>query len=142
MHSQECRLEGDLGYHIKRKKKQNEFFPEPVILNWFLQICFALDYVHQQKILHRDIKTTNIFVTSSGAVKLGDFGISKLLENTEDAAMTVVGTPYYMSPEVCQSKPYTYKSDVWALGCVLYELCSLEVYCIYLSNSIYFLARI
>lgn len=142
MHSQECHLEGDLGYHIKRKKKQNEFFPEPVILNWFLQICFALDYVHQQKILHRDIKTTNIFVTSSGAVKLGDFGISKLLENTEDAAMTVVGTPYYMSPEVCQSKPYTYKSDVWALGCVLYELCSLEVYCIYLSNSIYFLARI
>jgi len=59
-------------------------------------------------------------------VKLGDFGISRVLENTCEAAMTVVGTPYYMSPEVCENKPYTYKSDVWALGCVLYELCTLK----------------
>ena len=59
-------------------------------------------------------------------MKLGDFGISKVLENTNGAAMTVVGTPYYMSPEVCQNQPYTFKSDVWALGCVLYELCTLQ----------------
>ncbi len=59
-------------------------------------------------------------------MKLGDFGISRVLENTTSNAMTVVGTPYYMSPEVCQNHPYTFKSDVWALGCVLYELCTLK----------------
>lgn len=66
-------------------------------------------------------------MTSNGTVKIGDFGISKVLENTLDQASTVVGTPYYMSPEVCENKPYTFKSDVWALGCVLYELCTLKV---------------
>lgn len=59
-------------------------------------------------------------------MKIGDFGISKVLENTFDQASTVVGTPYYMSPEVCENKPYTFKSDVWALGCVLFELCTLK----------------
>jgi NIMA (never in mitosis gene a)-related kinase 1/4/5 len=86
----------------------------------------ALEYVHGRKVLHRDLKTQNIFLTGNNTVKLGDFGISKVLENTNRAAMTVVGTPYYMSPEVCQNSPYSYKSDVWALGCVLYELCTLK----------------
>lgn len=95
-------------------------------MNWFIQIAIALEYIHGRKVIHRDIKTSNIFLTGNGTVKLGDFGISKVLENTNEAAMTVVGTPYYMSPEVCESKPYTFKSDVWALGCVLYELCTLQ----------------
>ena len=82
----------------------------------------ALEYVHGRKILHRDLKSQNIFLTANNTIKLGDFGISKVLENTCDQALTVQGTPYYMSPEVCQSKPYTYTSDVWALGCILYEL--------------------
>lgn len=76
--------------------------------------------------LHRDLKSQNVFLTANNTVKLGDFGISKVLENTNDVAMTVQGTPYYMSPEVCQSKPYDYKSDVWALGCILYELATLK----------------
>jgi NIMA (never in mitosis gene a)-related kinase 1/4/5 len=65
-------------------------------------------------------------LTANNTIKLGDFGISKVLENTIDQALTVQGTPYYMSPEVCQSLPYTYTSDVWALGCILYELCTLN----------------
>ena len=134
--------EGDLAFHVKRKLQKKEYFSEKLILNWFLQVALALSYVHEKKILHRDVKTSNIFLTSNGTVKLGDFGISKLLENTTDAACTVVGTPYYMrfklkqfllnlfcflSPEVCENKPYSYKSDNWALGCVLYELCTLKV---------------
>lgn len=107
---------GDLAYHIKKKKAKNERFTEDEILNWFIQIAIALEYIHGRKVIHRDIKTSNIFLTGNGTVKLGDFGISKVLENTNEAAMTVVGTPYYMSPEVCESKPYTFKSDVWALG--------------------------
>jgi len=116
---------GDLASHIKLKQKKGEMFSEEEILNWFIQICIALEYIHGWKILHRDVKSQNIFLTKNNTVKLGDFGISKLLESTNEAAMTVVGTPYYMSPEVCENKPYTFKSDVWALGCVLYELCTL-----------------
>ncbi|KAM3135232.1 hypothetical protein pb186bvf_012697 [Paramecium bursaria] len=111
--------EGDLQFHIKKRKAGLEcnYFPEKLILNWFIQLL---------KVLHRDIKTSNIFLTSNGTVKLGDFGVSKVLENTLDHASTVAGTPYYMSPEVCENKPYTFKSDVWALGCVLYEICTFK----------------
>lgn len=101
---------------------------------WFTQLLHALNYIHKQKILHRDLKTSNIFLDGAPeacelhdySVKLGDFGISRVLDGTREAAVTVVGTPYYMSPEVCRSEPYNWKSDVWALGCVLYELCMLK----------------
>ena len=99
---------GDLAFHVRKKKAKNEQFSETEIMNWFVQLCLSLDYVHSRKILHRDIKSQNIFLTKSNTVKLGDFGISKVLESTQDHAMTVQGTPYYMSPEVCQNKPYTY----------------------------------
>lgn len=86
----------------------------------------ALAYMHSKNVIHRDIKTQNIFLTGSSTVKIGDFGISRVLESTGAQALTVVGTPYYMSPESCKNDPYTSKSDVWALGCVLYELCTLN----------------
>ena len=91
-----------------------------------VQICMALEYVHRRKVIHRDIKTQNVFLTSSNTVKVGDFGISKVLESSTQVAMTVVGTPYYMAPEACLSEPYTSKSDIWALGVIVYELCSLR----------------
>ena len=72
------------------------------------------------------MKSQNIFLTGNNTIKLGDFGISRVLENTNAAAQTVVGTPYYMSPEACQSEPYTSKSDVWSLGIILYELAALK----------------
>lgn len=110
---------------MKQKRNKNDCFTEVEIMNWFVQICMALQFTHSQGILHRDIKTSNIYLTGNNTVKLGDFGISRILQGSE-AAMTVVGTPYYMSPEVCEGKPYSYKSDAWALGCVLYELCTLK----------------
>lgn len=86
----------------------------------------ALKYIHSLNILHRDLKTSNIFLQENGDLKIGDFGIARVLEGTMHNAESVVGTPYYMSPEICQNQPYSYKSDVWSLGCVLYELCTLE----------------
>ena len=122
----EILLVGDLAYHIKRALTNNKTFTEQEIFHWFIQICMALEYVHSRKIIHRDIKTQNVFLTGSKTIKVGDFGISKVLESTTQVAMTVVGTPYYMAPESCQSEPYTSKSDVWALGVILFELCTLK----------------
>jgi NIMA (never in mitosis gene a)-related kinase len=72
------------------------------------------------------LKPKNILLTKSNEVKIGDFGISKMLENTFDMAKTATGTPYYLSPEVCLGQRYDNKSDMWMLGCILYELCSLH----------------
>uniref|UniRef100_A0A8C5BCH7 non-specific serine/threonine protein kinase n=1 Tax=Gadus morhua TaxID=8049 RepID=A0A8C5BCH7_GADMO len=101
-------------------------FPEEQVLDWFVQICLALKHVHDRKILHRDIKSQNIFLTKHGAVQLGDFGIARVLNSTVELARTCIGTPYYLSPEICENKPYNNKSDIWALGCVLYEMCTLK----------------
>lgn len=117
---------GDLSSKIRRNAQKMCYFTEDDILDWFVQICLALKYVHDQKILHRDIKCQNIFITRGNIVKLGDFGIAKILQNTLDLAKTCIGTPYYLSPEICENKMYDSKSDVWALGCVLYELATLR----------------
>merc|ERR1719482_1722072 len=96
-------------------------------MNYFVQVLKALEYIHVARILHRDLKTSNLFLMKKASIlKLGDFGISRVLEGSIEAAITVVGTPYYMSPEVCENKPYTFKSDVWSLCCVLHELCMLK----------------
>lgn len=115
---------GDLFKRINAQK--GTLFQEDQILDWFVQICLALKHVHDRKILHRDIKSQNIFLTKDGTVQLGDFGIARVLNSTVELARTCIGTPYYLSPEICENKPYNNKSDIWALGCVLYELCTLK----------------
>ncbi|XP_040004454.1 serine/threonine-protein kinase Nek5-like isoform X2 [Xiphias gladius] len=102
-------------------------FAEEQIVAWFVQICLGLKHIHDRKVLHRDIKAQNIFLTNRGMkAKLGDFGIARMLNNTVELARTCVGTPYYLSPEICESRPYNNKTDIWSLGCVLYELCALR----------------
>ena len=98
-------------------------------MNLFIQILFGLNYLHEQKIVHRDIKASNIFVDSEGRVKLADFGIARVIDHTMRTHTQALGTPRYLSPELCANKPPTTKSDIWALGCVLYELCELKVPC-------------
>jgi NIMA (never in mitosis gene a)-related kinase len=116
---------GDLQSRVKAQK--SKYFSEIQILDWFTQICLAIKHIHDKKILHRDLKSQNIFLTENGMVKLGDFGIAKCLECTWQKAMTVVGTPYYLSPEIVQNKPYSFKSDVWSLGILLYEMMALKM---------------
>ncbi|XP_070594753.1 serine/threonine-protein kinase Nek4 isoform X7 [Erythrolamprus reginae] len=83
-------------------------------------------YLHEKHILHRDLKTQNVFLTRSNIIKVGDLGIARVLDNQHDMARTLIGTPYYMSPELFSNRPYNYKSDVWALGCCAYEMATLK----------------
>ena len=118
--------QGDLAYHINETKRTEARFDEGLISKWFAQMGDALAYLHSRRVLHRDLKSTNVFVDARMDLKLGDLGIAKILESTLARASTVVGTPNYLSPELCENKPYGPASDVWALGCVLYELCALK----------------
>ena len=126
---------GDLSQRIK--KLRGTPMKEDACLAIFVQISMALKHLHDKHILHRDMKTQNVFLKipivsgcnlqqSYPVVKLGDFGISTTLLNTMALAKTMCGTPYYFSPELCQNKPYNNKSDIWSLGCILYEMCTAK----------------
>ena len=116
---------GDLAEKIK--SQNNKPFTEQEILDYFTQICLALKHIHEKKIIHRDLKSGNVFLMKSGLVKLGDFGIAKGFQNTMDKAKTMVGTPYYLSPEIIENKPYDAKSDIWSLGVLLYEMMTFKM---------------
>jgi len=118
---------GDLSDRIKRMKSQRKNFPEEQVLRWFTQAILALKYIHDLHILHRDLKSGNFFLSKSGNLKMGDFGIAKVLECTAACAQTQIGTPYYLSPEICSGKPYAWGSDIWSMGCILYEMCATKV---------------
>jgi NIMA (never in mitosis gene a)-related kinase len=118
---------GDLAGQIEQAKKKRQPIHEDQILRWMTQALLALKYIHDKHVLHRDVKSSNFFLSKAGNLKMGDFGIAKVLSCTAACARTQIGTPYYLSPEVCQEKPYTWPSDVWAMGCIFFELCERRV---------------
>ncbi|XP_034063133.1 serine/threonine-protein kinase Nek3 [Gymnodraco acuticeps] len=115
---------GDLLQRMQQQKTTQ--FSVDHILRWFAQMCAAAQHIHDKRVLHRDLKSKNIFLTDNGTIKLGDFGSACILNSSKAYANTYVGTPYYVAPEIWDNKPYNNKSDVWSLGCVLYELCTLR----------------
>ena len=120
---------GDLSQLIKRNRKTNQYFSEDIIWKIFSQVSSALYACHTHKdgiILHRDIKPSNIFIDQENNIKLGDFGLSRILNKDINFAVSRVGTPYYMSPEQIENIKYNEKSDIWSLGCFLYELVTLH----------------
>jgi len=118
---------GDLAGAVARRRASGKRYHEREALAIFCQLAMALDYIHGQRILHRDLKCQNVFLTRTGMVKLGDFGIAKVLEAADSMAETRIGTPYYLPPEMCSNKPYDFRADIWCLGVILYEVLALEV---------------
>ena len=117
---------GDLANRIKQQKEKGKYFNEKDIWKVFIQLVKGLKSLHDMDILHRDIKCSNIFLFSDGVAKLGDLNVCKILSN-DILGHTQAGTPAYAAPEVWMEKPYGLKSDIWSLGCVLYEMVTLHV---------------
>lgn len=113
---------GDVGQYLKRLGGM--LLEETKVWDFFIQTCLGVQYLHARKILHRDLKTINLFLNKNGRLKIGDLGVAKEVKGTH--TQTIVGTPYYLSPELCEEKPYNNKSDIWSLGCILYELCTMK----------------
>ena len=116
---------GDLCNYLKEQQMKNKPLKEDLIWKIFIKITLGLTTIHKMKILHRDLKTLNIFLKKNMEIKIGDLGVAKEL-NQASFANTIIGTPFYLSPEMCEDKPYNQKSDIWALGVILYELCTFR----------------
>uniref|UniRef100_A0A8D2IP51 Serine/threonine-protein kinase Nek11 n=1 Tax=Urocitellus parryii TaxID=9999 RepID=A0A8D2IP51_UROPR len=115
----------DLDYKIQEYKGSGKIFSENQIREWFIQLLLGVDYMHERRILHRDLKSKNIFLKNN-LLKIGDFGVSRLLMGSCDLATTLTGTPHYMSPEALKHQGYDTKSDIWSLACILYEMCCMD----------------
>ena len=115
----------DLYHKIKEKQKNDELFEEEEVWKVLVHTLRGLQQLHNLKIMHRDIKSANIFMNKNGTAKLGDMNVSKPTDS-QGLNHTQTGTPYYASPEVWDDKPYDIKSDIWSLGCVIYEMWALR----------------
>ena len=115
---------GDVKQYLAKQKKP---LKEKTVHRILVQLLLGLYHIHSKRVIHRDIKAANLFLCSHlRRVKIGDLGVARTLGATHSMAQTMVGTPYYMSPELVEGQPYNVKSDVWAAGCLLYELMTLK----------------
>lgn len=121
---------GDLCSHIK--KQNGKFLSDNFVWKVFIHITLGLQYLHAQNIIHRDLKSLNIFLSKDNSAKLGDFGCARKLDShgkiiEDEPNEHKVGTPFYLAPEIWNDQPCTKKTDVWALGVILHEMCALTV---------------
>ena len=117
---------GDLKRQVRKAQERQVRFEERVIWKYFAQICEAIRHMHDRRIMHRDLKPANIFLTLNGTVKVGDLGLGREMSEHTVEAHSKVGTPLYMSPEVLRGDGYDFRSDIWSVGCLLYELAMLK----------------
>ena len=116
--------DGDLFMKIVKNQEEGVFFAESYIFDVFIQVVKGLKALHDLNIMHRDLKSANVFLYKDGTAKLGDLNVSKIIK--AGLGYTQTGTPYYASPEVWKDQPYDIKSDIWSLGWVLYEMITLK----------------
>ena len=126
--------EKDLKKFINEYKMKNELIDENVIYNIISELCLGIKEIHKKNLIHRDLKPENIFINNDNKIKIGDFGISKKLDLNNRYAHTSIGTNIYMAPEMIKGEQYNNKVDIWALGCIIYELFTLNI--CFESNSL------
>ena len=114
--------EEDLSKKIQRQKNLKQYFEEKQIIDWFIEICEGIKFIHDKKILYKNLNTENIFLTKDNHIKLGDFGIDKYFNQTKGK----IGIGSYLSPEIIKGENYNYKNDICNLGIILYELTQLK----------------
>jgi len=131
----------DLRRFIDEHKKKNKFLEKELIYQIISDICLGIKEIHNKNLIHRDLKPDNLFIGSDFKIKIGDFGISKQLDIYNDYAKTPVGTLRYTAPEIIKGQKYNNKVDIWSLGCIIYELCTLNL-CFDSDNMITLISKI
>lgn len=117
---------GDLYSYMKTFRNKKTYISEDALWMFAYQTLLGLDYLHSNKIIHRDIKLLNILLDADLNIKIGDLGVSKLVSSLDNLQKSRVGTPLYLAPELIKQIPYDFKIDIWSLGCSLYHLASFE----------------
>ncbi|CAD8053242.1 unnamed protein product [Paramecium sonneborni] len=118
---------GDLWNMIQYRilEGKNRGYTQKVVEQWLVQLIMGLAFIHENNVIHRDLKSSNILIKDDGQLKIADFGVAKILKE-DNMAKTITGSPFYLSPEISQGLGYSYSSDLWSLGCILFEMCTLK----------------